>query len=181
VSAVKVGGRRLHELARRGEEVERAARRVQVERFDLESFEPGPYPRATVVVECSSGTYVRVLAADLGAALDGCAHLAVLRRTRVGAFTLDDAHTLDEIEAAPAEHVLTPADAMRGLERVVVDGETVRAVAHGATFAASALVDAGAGPGPFAVVDDHGTLLAVYERRGAGVKPAVVLASAEVA
>jgi len=59
VSAVKVGGRRLHELARRGEEVERAPRRVRVDRIDVEGFEPGPYPSATVVVECSSGTYVR--------------------------------------------------------------------------------------------------------------------------
>ena len=67
VSAVKVGGRRLHELARRGEEVERAPRRVHIDRIDVEEFEPGPYPAATVLVECSSGTYIRSLAADLGA------------------------------------------------------------------------------------------------------------------
>jgi tRNA pseudouridine55 synthase len=181
VSAVKVGGRRLHELARRGEHVERAARPVRVDRFEIESFEPGPYPRATAVVECSSGTYVRVLAADVGAALHGCAHLASLRRLRVGSFTLDEAHTLEAIEAAPDEMVLAPAEAMRALERVEVEGETVRAVAHGATFSASALLPVGAGPGPFAVVDDLARLLAVYERRGAGVKPVVVLATTEPA
>ena len=69
VSAVKVGGRRLHELARRGEEVERAPRRVRVDRIDVEAFEPGPYPAARVLVECSSGTYVRSLAADIGGRL----------------------------------------------------------------------------------------------------------------
>jgi tRNA pseudouridine55 synthase len=179
VSAVKVGGRRLHELARRGEHVERAARSVRVDRFELETFEPGPYPRATVVVECSSGTYIRVLAADLGAALHGNAHLATLRRLRVGAFSLEDAHPLEEIEARGEELVLPAAEAMRGMERVAVEGETVRAISHGATFSASALLPAGAGTGPFAVVDDLGTLLAVYERRGAGVKPAVVLATTE--
>ena len=92
VSAVKVGGRRLHELARLGVEVDRDARRVRVDRLDVESFEPGAYPRATVVVECSSGTYVRSLAADLGTALGGYAHVATLRRLRVGSFVLDEAH-----------------------------------------------------------------------------------------
>jgi tRNA pseudouridine55 synthase len=181
VSAVKVGGRRLHELARRGEEVERAARPVTIERFELESFEPGPYPTATVLVDCSSGTYVRTLAADLGVALDGRAHLATLRRLRVGAFTLDDAHALDDVVARGTEVVLSPAEAMRALPRVTVVGETARAVAHGATFSAPALLGDDDAPGPFAVVDDAGGLLAVYERRGAGVKPAVVLASAEAA
>jgi tRNA pseudouridine55 synthase len=181
VSAVKVGGRRLHELARRGETVERAARTVQVKRFDLESFEPGPYPQATVFTECSSGTYVRVLAADLGGALGGCAHLASLRRLSVGAFTLDEAHPLEEIEARTTELVLTPAEAMRALERVVVDGETIRAVSHGATFSAVALVGTEGGEGPFAVLDDRGALLAIYERRGVGVKPAVVVMPAETA
>jgi tRNA pseudouridine55 synthase len=181
VSAVKIGGRRLHELARRGEEVERAARAVTIDRFDLESFEPGPYPRATVVVDCSSGTYVRTLAADLGAALDGHAHLAALRRLRVGAFTLDDAHPLDDVIARAGDVVLSPAESMRALTTIAVSGETARAVAHGATFSATALLGDDRGPGPFAVVDDTGALLAVYERRGAGVKPAVVLASAEAA
>jgi tRNA pseudouridine55 synthase len=181
VSAVKIGGRRLHELARRGEEVERTARAVTIDRFELESFEPGPYPRATVVVECSSGTYVRTLAADLGVALDGRAHLAALRRLRVGAFTLDDGHPLDDVVARGGEVVLSPAESMRALTAISVSDETARAVAHGATFSATALLGDDRGPGPFAVVDDAGALLAVYERRGAAVKPAVVLASAEAA
>src|SRR5262245_27617530 len=71
VSAVKVGGRRLHELARKGEEGERAPRPVHVDRIEVTAFEPGPYPRADVEVECGSGTYIRTLAADLGTALGG--------------------------------------------------------------------------------------------------------------
>ena len=179
VSAVKVNGRRLHELARRGEEVERAPRRVRVDRFDVEAFEPGPYPSATVLVECSSGTYVRSLAADLGIRLGGVAHLGGLRRLRVGSFTLDEAHTLDEIEADPDAMVLPPAEAVRDLERVDVDAEQARAVAHGVTFPAAVFVGADAGAGPFAVIGPDGELLAVYERRRAGVKPAVVLAPVE--
>ena len=178
VSAVKVGGRRLHELARRGEHVERAARTVRVDRFDLEAFDPGPFPRATVLVDCGSGTYVRVLAADLGAALDGGAHLVSLRRLRVGAFTLDDAHPLDAIEATPDAFVLSPAEAMRWMARVVIEGETVRAVSHGATFSARALLGDDETPGPFAVVDERGTLLAVYDDRGAALRPAVVVVGA---
>ena len=73
----------------------------------------------------------------------------------------------------------TPAEAMRALPVVVVDGETARAVVHGATFSGVGLVGADAGPGPFAVLDSGGALLAVYERRGAGVKPAVVVTTAE--
>src|SRR3954468_2095618 len=76
VSALKVGGRRLYELARAGEEVERAARPVHIDTLEGEGFGPGPYPGAVVRVDCSRGTYVRSLAADLGVALGGCAHLA---------------------------------------------------------------------------------------------------------
>ena len=87
VSAVKVGGRRLHELARQGIEVERAPRPVTVYRFDTE---PAPDPARPGVyraeIECSSGTYIRVLADDLGRALGGGAHVTNLRRTRIGSF-----------------------------------------------------------------------------------------------
>jgi tRNA pseudouridine55 synthase len=175
VSAVKIGGRRLHELARAGEEVERAPRRVRVDRFEIEAFEPGPYPEATVLVECGSGTYIRSLAADLGTALGGCAHLGELRRLRVGSFTLDESRPLADIEAAPDDAVLPLTTAMRDLERVDVDTEQERAVTHGVAVACGALaVD---GPGPYAVVGPEGGLLAVYEARGAALKAAVVVAT----
>ena len=179
VSAVKVGGRRLHELARAGEEVERPVRSVHVASLVVEEFEPGPYPLARIAVACSSGTYIRTLAADLGAALGGCAHLESLRRTSVGTFTLAESHDLDAIVADPGGCAIDPAAAMRDLERVCVDDERARAVRHGATFTGGGLPTAG--DGPFAVVGPDGALLAVYERQGAGVKPAVVVASAEAA
>ena len=94
VSAVKVGGKRLHELARAGIEVEREPRPVTVHRFDVAAgSEPGVL---AVEVQCSSGTYVRTLAADLGALLGGGAHLRNLRRTAIGSFTVAESAPPDE-------------------------------------------------------------------------------------
>ena len=177
VSALKVGGRRLYELARAGEEIERAARPVRIDELVVEEFEPGAYPEATIRVACSTGTYIRTLAADLGAALGGCAHLGSLRRLRVGSFTLDEARPIEAVEADADAAVRPPTEAVRDLECVRVDAERARAVVHGATFAAPALLGDRDGAGPFAVVDEAGALLAVYERRGGGVKPSVVLAT----
>jgi tRNA pseudouridine55 synthase len=174
VSAVKVGGRRLYELARAGEEVERAPRRIRIDRLQVEAFELGPYPLATVLVECGTGTFVRSLAADLGTVLGGCAHVETLRRLRVGSFGLDEAHVMEDIEAGPDAAVLRPIDAMRDLDRVDVDVEMARAVRHGMTVPAGVLGDAGAAP--FAVAGPGGELLAVYERHWAGVKPVAVVA-----
>ncbi|HEX4491477.1 MAG TPA: tRNA pseudouridine(55) synthase TruB [Acidimicrobiia bacterium] len=174
VSAIKIGGRRLHELARKGEEVERPSRRVRVDRFDVDGFTDGAYPEADVTVECGSGTYVRSLAADLGVALGGCAHLRDLRRLRVGAFDVSEAHPLETVESDPSAVVLTPAEALRGMARVEVAGEEARAVAHGAVFAPAGLPACTEG-GPFAIVDAQGALLAVYERKGAALKAAVVM------
>lgn len=175
VSAVKVGGRRLHELAREGKEVERAPRPVRIDAFELEEFTPGDFPGATVRVECSSGTYIRTLAADLGTALGGYAHLAGLRRLRVGAFTLADAHPLDEILAEPEPFVVDPAGAMRALERGVVSAPAAAQIATGRVFPVLDPPAPVTGPGPYAFVDGDGVLLAVYERVGERLKPAVVL------
>ncbi|MEX0665617.1 MAG: tRNA pseudouridine(55) synthase TruB [Acidimicrobiia bacterium] len=177
VSAIKVGGRRLHELARRGVEVERAPRRVHIGRVEVEAFEPGPYPLATLFIECGSGTYVRTLAADLGTALGGLAHVESLRRLRTGSFGLDEARTLEAIEGDPSAAVLPPREAVRDLEPLKVDVESARGIRHGMTFPSGALGEAG--PGPFAVIGPDGELLAVYERRGGGVKPTVVVGHEE--
>jgi tRNA pseudouridine55 synthase len=154
---------------------------VRIDTLVVEDFVGGAYPEATIRVDCSSGTYVRTLVADLGTALGGCAHLGQLRRLRVGSFTVDEARSIDEITADPEAALLSPAAALRDLVTVTVTGEQARAIAHGATFATPALLGTDDRPGPFAVVDDHGALLAVYERRGGGVKPAVVLAPQESA
>jgi tRNA pseudouridine55 synthase len=162
VSALKVGGRRLHELAREGIEVDRAPRRVVVHRFDVApTAEPGVL---AIDVECSAGTYVRTLAADLGRRLGGGAHLRRLRRTAVGPFTIAEARPPDDCPLLP------PVEALRGMARVNSDADTAAAVAHGA------VLDAWDGPGPWAVLGPDGALLAVYEPHGAGrAKPAVVL------
>jgi tRNA pseudouridine55 synthase len=172
VSAVKVGGRRLHELARAGEEVERAARPVAVYRFDaFDEPEAGVF---SIDVECSAGTYVRVLAADLGHALGGGAHLRRLRRTAVGEFSVAEAKP---VEGLSVDAVLSPLEAMRGHPRVMVLAPMTDDIRHGKVLDAAVLdVD---GPGPWAVVDEFGALLAVYERYDeTRVKPAVVIASA---
>ncbi len=170
VSSVKVGGRRLHELARQGVEVERAARTVTVRRFDTEP-EPGRPSVYRAVVECSSGTYVRVLAQDLGQALGGDAHVDQLRRTRIGSFDESEARPLDRL--GPGD-VLTPAQAMRDLEAVTVDAATAASVATGLPLDRVPL--GAAGDGPWAIVDEGGVLLAVYEATGSDrIRPAVVL------
>ncbi|MEO1058113.1 MAG: tRNA pseudouridine(55) synthase TruB, partial [Actinomycetota bacterium] len=164
VSAIRVDGRRLHELARDGVEVERTPRPVHVARFDVE---PGPEPGVLAIdVECSKGTYVRSLAADLGAALGGGAHLRALRRTAVGSFGIDEA-------AAPDECVLQPARrAVASLATVVVDDDTAALVANGR------VLPRWPGAGPWAVLDQADRVLAVYEPRGAGeAKPAMVLST----
>src|SRR5947208_9593088 len=112
VSAVKVDGKRLHERARQGEVVERAPRTVRIDRIQVESFIPGEFPRARVLVECGSGTYIRSLAADLGEALGGCAHLAGLRRLQVGPFPVEEARTLEEIADSPDKALLPMIEAV---------------------------------------------------------------------
>lgn len=169
VSALKHEGRRLHDLARQGVDVERPARPVQVERFALEwAPEPGVL---SAEVTCSSGTYVRSLADDLGRALGGGAHLRRLRRTAVGSFT---AGAGVAIAALGPEHVLPPAAALRDYATVEADAALAGRVAHGAVLRPPEL--AASGEGPWAVCHD-GQLLAVYERAGDGYKPAVVIAA----
>ncbi|MBM3496750.1 MAG: tRNA pseudouridine(55) synthase TruB [Armatimonadetes bacterium] len=107
VSAVHVGGQRLYELARRGREVERVARPVTIHSLEMRGFEPGAHPVARLVVECSAGTYVRSLAADIGTAIGCGAALAELRRTRVGRFRIEDACPVEgPIELMPIESAL---------------------------------------------------------------------------
>jgi tRNA pseudouridine55 synthase len=178
VSAVKVEGRRLHERARAGEVVDRAPRTVRIDRIDIEEFIPGDHPRARLLIECGSGTYIRSLAADLGEALGGCAHLAWLRRLRVGPFPVEEARTLEEIAESPDKALLPLLEAVRHLSRIDVDAETARGVAHGAVFPVTALAGPAGDAGPLAVVGPDGRLLALYEKGRAAARPLVVLAGA---
>jgi tRNA pseudouridine55 synthase len=171
VSAVKVGGKRLHELARQGIEVERAPRPVTIHSLEVL---PGPSDDPlvlTLAVTCSSGTYIRTLAADIGTALGGGAHLRNLRRTSVGPFTLAEAVPLEEV----GPEVVRPlADAVRHLAVASVDDEAASAVAVGKVLERGPL--GLEGDGPWSIVDADGRLLAVYEAfRSGTAKPAVVL------
>ncbi|MGD9705425.1 MAG: tRNA pseudouridine(55) synthase TruB [Acidimicrobiia bacterium] len=163
VSALRVDGRRLHELAREGIEVERVPRPVTISRFTVEPTDDPLVLR--IEVTCSSGTYVRSLAADLGKLLGGGAHLRALRRTASGSFT--------EAEAAPPDscELLPPSAALRDRTQVIVDDATAALVHHGRVLPAFD------GTPPWALLDEHGQLLALYEAfRSGEAKPAVVLA-----
>jgi tRNA pseudouridine55 synthase len=194
VSAVKVGGRRLHELAREGKEVERAARSVTITSLVISEPDSTLGPRIggeptaewlaaargglgasfAMAVTCSSGTYVRTLAHDLGAALGRGAHLSALRRTAVGPFRIDEAVPLEQV----GPDAMRPmSDVVRHLTSVTVDEALAAAVAVGKVLEQTDLGTSG--EGPWAVNGPDGALLAVYEPfRGSTVKPAVVLAPA---
>lgn len=164
VSAVRVDGRRLHELAREGIEIERAPRPVTVHRFDVS---PTPDPLVyDIAVHCSKGTYIRTLADDLGQLCGGGAHLRGLRRVAVGGFQVATAAAPDVVE------LLSLPEAVRDYPRVTVDEATAGLVRNGRVLARFD------GPGPWAVLDPGGELLAMYEAFGAdAAKPAVVVAA----
>jgi tRNA pseudouridine55 synthase len=162
VSAVKVDGRRLHELAREGVEVERAPRPVTVYRFSARpTADPMVYD---IEVACSKGTYVRTLADDLGRLCGGGAHLRGLRRVSVGGFTGSQSAPPDMVE------LLSLREAVRDYPAVSVTSEVAAQVANGRVLPAFD------GDGPWAVLDPDGNLLAMYDIAGDGrAKPAVVI------
>jgi tRNA pseudouridine55 synthase len=177
VSAVQIGGKRLHELARQGIEVDRPPRPVHVSRYDvIAEVAPGVF---RVEIDCSSGTYVRVLAADVGSALGGGAHLRNLVRTGIGAFRVEQALPLDRFAVFDVETarsmLLPPAEALVGFTKVHVAAALVNAVRNGAILDRTELGSPD-GDGPWPVLGPKGDLLAVYEVHDATrLKPAVVL------
>lgn len=179
VSALKVGGLRLYEMARQGIEVERDERAVEIHELSVTDFAPGPYPEVGLRVRCGSGTFVRTLADDIAGALGGRAHLIELRRTAIGSLEVADAVAMEQLESASAEGaagelLVSSAEGLRDLPSVSVDVDTARAVGHGSVFPAAALgaVDAG----EYAVLGESGRLLAVYRSDGRRAAPEVVLA-----
>jgi len=165
VSAVRIKGKRLYEIAREGNEVDRPARSVRVDRFEVN---PTDNPKVyEAFVDCSSGTYIRSLAADLGSVLGGGAHLKNLRRTGVGSFREDEALPLEEMV------LQKPIEGMRDFELVKVDEETRKEVSYGRVFERGRLEVKK--EGPWALVDYSGELLAVYKEHGDSIKPVVVI------
>ncbi len=182
VSAIKVAGERAYARVRAGQDVQLAARPVTVARFDVldaRAAELAGTPVLDVDVEvvCSSGTYVRALARDLGAALGVGGHLTALRRTRVGGFALDVARTLQQLADEPADAplpVLALADAARATfpVRGLSDDET-RALGYG-----KAIAGAGDATGTTAGIAPDGSLVALLEPRDGVLRPVVVFAPA---
>jgi tRNA pseudouridine55 synthase len=176
VSAVKIGGERLYAKARRGEVVDRPARRVTVHELVLESFEPGSAAEATFLVSCSAGTYVRSLAADVGDKLGVGAHLVALRRLGSGRFSLDEALPLEEVSRLEpdelASRLIGLGDAVADYPTVVADEATRQAVGHGRPLPATGMA------GPVAVRDADGGLIAMVEDREGMARPLAVFAPA---
>ena len=170
VSAIKIGGVRSYARVRAGDPVKLAARPVTVSELELTGFRPADEAvEVDVRVVCSSGTYIRALARDIGADLGVGGHLTMLRRTRVGAFGLDQAHTLDELEK---ELVVAGLDEVARASFPSYDLEEREAsdVRFGRPLTG---IDLGA-PGAVAVFAPSGEFLALYEQRGGVAKPVAV-------
>lgn len=149
VSALKVDGVRLHQLAREGIEIEREARPIVVMSFDVEETDDPMVIRA--IVRCGGGTYIRSLGADLGAALGGGAHIRKLRRHSSGPYSLDEACTLDKPVLLPV------GEAVRALESHVLTDAEIDDVLYGRVR------EAWPGDGPWAATNSDGELIAVFE------------------
>ncbi|UYM04483.1 tRNA pseudouridine(55) synthase TruB [Solicola gregarius] len=170
VSAIKVDGKRAYARARAGEAVELQARTVHINRLEIvDARSAPPYLDVDVAVACSSGTYVRALARDIGSVLGVGAHLTALRRTRVGPFGLDTARTLEGL--ADDFAVLDIGAAARSaFEVVTLDEESARMVRHGRPLHDTRLP----GEAPVAMFGPDGAFLALYEQRGEIAKAVAV-------
>ena len=172
VSAVKVGGRRLHQLARQGVEVEREARDVTIHSFALVATDdPSVW---SFDVECSVGTYVRVLLSDLTSALGTVGHLSSLRRTRSGDFHVEDALSVEQLsEVVPGggTALRAPVTFVEKLEHVVLDENVERKIRMGqrVTLVDPLVTD------EIAALNGTGQLVAILRRRGETWQPEVVL------
>ena len=175
VSAIKVDGVRSYHRVRSGDEVKLQPRPITVYEFELFGIRRAAgVLDADVRVVCSSGTYIRALARDLGESLGVGGHLTALRRTKVGPYTLADAASLTQLteraEAGEAVPVLPIADAAgAAFPRYDADEEQARAIAHGGPLPARGL-----GPGPIAVFAPDGAFLALVEEQGRRCKPIAV-------
>jgi tRNA pseudouridine55 synthase len=160
-SAVKVGGRKLYDAARKGEELRTPPRPIRVDAFDVTGFDGSAFAFA---VTCSGGTYVRVLVADVGRALASGAHLTALRRTAIGPFAVEDAEPPEAARLLPIER------AVAHLPRLPLQAEEADAASHGRPLGPAGI------EGPYGVFDAEGRLIGVYRDQGAMAWPEVILA-----
>jgi tRNA pseudouridine55 synthase len=174
VSAIKVAGKRAYQLAREGQTVELAARRVHIDQFDVLAIRRAPeiptgLVDVDVLVDCSSGTYIRALARDVGAALGVGGHLTALRRTRVGGFGLDQARTLDALADEPELSYTLDQACLQSFGRLEISEDDALAVSHGKPLPAAGI------DGIYAAVAPDGRVMALLEDAGKRSKSVVVI------
>ncbi len=181
VSAIKVNGERAYARVRSGEDVKLAARPVTIHRFEVDAIRRDPEADVVdldVTVECSSGTYIRALARDLGNALGVGGHLTALRRTHVGPYSLDQARTLDQL--AEELNVLEMSQAARALmPNRELSAEETTEISFGRRIAAGAVPgspDAATADHPAAAFAPDGSLVALLADAGSFAKPVLVFA-----
>lgn len=174
VSAVKVGGQRAYKLAREGQPVELAPRRVRIDRFDVLAThrDQGSVDGCVdvdVEVDCSSGTYIRALARDVGAALGVGGHLTALRRTRVGNFGLAEAHSLDALADEPRLSYSLDEACLLSFPRRDLTAEEAESASHGRALAPAGI------DGSYAATAPDGRVIALLQDGSARTKSVVVL------
>jgi tRNA pseudouridine55 synthase len=170
VSAIKVDGQRAYKLAREGKPVELAPRRVHIGRFDVRAVRrQAGFVDVDVEVDCSSGTYIRALARDVGAALDVGGHLTALRRTRVGRFGLDEARTLDELADAPQLSYPLDEACLLGFPRRELTVQEAESATHGRSLEAAGIA------GVYAATAPDGRVIALLSDDGPRTRSVVVI------
>lgn len=180
VSARKVEGKRLYELAREGKIVEREARKVTIDKLELIDLAPSDYPEITFRTVCSTGTYIRTLADDLGRSVGGRAHLTALRRVRNGSIHVKDALSVDEIVAAAANDdierlVLDPGSVLEGFPEIRVDETMAFQVRNGRELSAHIAPDDALTRDFLRISDRDGKLIAMYRDDNGSLVPEVVI------
>lgn len=170
VSAIKVDGRRAYRLVREGQTVELEARPVRIDRFEvLDVRSEGQFVDVDVEVDCSSGTYVRALARDVGAALGVGGHLTALRRTRVGRFTLQQARSLDDLAERPGLSLTLDEACLLIFPRRDLTAGEAEAAANGRALAPAGI------DGVYAACDAAGRVIALLRNEGSRTKSVVVI------
>jgi tRNA pseudouridine55 synthase len=170
VSAVKVGGQRAYKLAREGQAVELAPRKVRIDRFEVMAVRRHDgLVDVDVEVDCSSGTYIRALARDVGAALGVGGHLTALRRTRVGRFGLDEARTLDELSDRPRLSYSLDDACLQSFPRRDLTADEAEDTRHGRRLKPAGI------DGVYAATAPDGNVIALLKDDASQTKSVVVL------
>jgi len=177
VSAIKVGGQRAYKLTRAGAAPELAARPVTVYEFTVTALRPlGDFLDIDATIRCSSGTYIRALARDLGAALGTGGHLTSLRRTAVGPYRLDQAHTLEDLSERTRVTPIAEA-AAAAFPRVDLTADDARRLSQGARIAVPTSPAPEEGPAtPMAAFAPDGTLVALVSEEAGRLRSLAVFA-----